>query len=46
MAENDADHTQGGESGTAHSGLSGKDYDKWYGAGQKMEAAKNEGKSY
>ncbi len=36
----------GGESGTAHSGLTGKDYDKWFGVGKSMEAAKDQGKSY
>lgn len=44
--ESDADGTQGGESGTAHSGLSKGQYDKWFGVGQSMETAKDKGKSY
>jgi len=44
--ESDADGMQGGESGTAHSGLSKDQYDKWFGVGKSMESAKNEGKSY
>ena len=44
VVESDADGMQGGESGTAHSGLSKGQYDKWYGVGQSVEAAK--GKSY
>ena len=43
---NDAPHTEGGESGTAHSGLSKEQYDKWFGVGKSIEAAKDKGKSY
>jgi len=45
MPENDAPHTEGGESGTA-SGLDKDKYDKWFGVGRSMEAAKDQGKSY
>ena len=50
--ENDAPHMDGGESGTAqpsgpYGGTGDKDkYDRWYGVGEGMECAKNEGKSY
>ncbi len=49
MPENDAPHTDGGESGQAgpYGGTGDKDkYDKWYGVGQKIEKAKGDGKSY
>lgn len=44
---NDSDGvTGGGESGQAQADGPGADYDKWYNVGQKMEAAKDQGKSY
>lgn len=49
MAENDAPHTEGGESGTAQpvGGTNDKgSYDKWFGVGRSMEKAKEKGGSY
>jgi hypothetical protein len=49
--ESDADHAQGGSTGSVDPNQSGKGgkqsaYDKWFNVGQKMESAKNQGKSY
>jgi hypothetical protein len=38
-------NTDGAGSG-GETGISQADYDKWYGVGKKMEAAKDQGKSY
>lgn len=46
MPENDAPHTEGGESGQASGGMSKDQYDKWFKVGQQMEKAKDDGKSY
>ena len=48
MPENDAPHTEGGETGQAgpHAGTDKDTYDKWYRVGEQIEKAKDNGNSH